>query len=238
MEDGRYKRTLIKTQSSRFQPSAIVVHPGLGWMFWTDTNAHAPKIEAAWMNGENRTVLADSRLGNPTGLAIDVYMNNRLYWCDSKENMIESMNIDGTNRVVVTSGQLNNPFSIDVFEDTMYWVSLQHGKVLSMDKFGRGINQTVQAGLLMPRAIKAFHRLRYDINIKNRCESRNCHPLCVHIPDGATCLCPNDAEFLPGSSRTCNNAIENPISKPLRCECENGFCVENPIAGLCHTCFF
>ena len=53
------------------------------------------------MNGQNRTVLVESRLGNPTGLTIDYYMNDRLYWCDNKENIIESMNPDGSDRVVV-----------------------------------------------------------------------------------------------------------------------------------------
>ena len=55
------------------------------------------------MSGENRTVLVSTRLGNPTGLTIDFSMAGRLYWCDSKENLIESMAADGSDRVVVVS---------------------------------------------------------------------------------------------------------------------------------------
>ena len=60
----------------------------------------------------------------------------------------------------------NHPFSIDVFESNLYWVSKQSGTVNIMDKFGRGINRTLQAGLLMPRSIKIFQQHRYDLTGK------------------------------------------------------------------------
>ena len=82
------------------------------WMFWTDTNPTYPKISAAWMNGENRTVLVNSRLGKPTGITIDYWMGDRIYWCDNKENLIESMKPDGSDRtIVVSSGRFMFPFS-------------------------------------------------------------------------------------------------------------------------------
>ena len=61
------------------------------------------------------------------------------------------------------SSGANHPFSIDVFESKLYWVSKESGTVQMMDKFGRGINRTLQAGLLMPRAIKIFQQHRYDL---------------------------------------------------------------------------
>ena len=73
------------------------------WLYWTNVLPQNPRIEAAWMNGVNRTTLISSRLGNPTSLSIDFYMDDRIYWCDSKENLIESMKPDGTDRVVVVS---------------------------------------------------------------------------------------------------------------------------------------
>lgn len=71
------------------------------WMYWTDASGSLPKIERAWMNGEHREELVSTRLGRPTGLAIDDHMNDRVFWCDSKENLIESMNADGSDRVIV-----------------------------------------------------------------------------------------------------------------------------------------
>ena len=71
------------------------------WLYWTDIYASRPKIEASWMDGSNRTVLVNERLGHPTGLTIDYWMDDRIFWCDSKQNVIESMNADGSDRVLI-----------------------------------------------------------------------------------------------------------------------------------------
>lgn len=57
------------------------------------------------MDGQHREVLvSEEDLGWPTGLALDYMNGNRIYWCDSKENLIESMKPDGTDRRIVISG--------------------------------------------------------------------------------------------------------------------------------------
>lgn len=72
-------------------------------MYWTDWGRQ-PKIEHAWMDGQQRQVLVSEDLGWPTGLTIDYINSNRVYWCDSKENVIESIKPDGTDRRTVLSG--------------------------------------------------------------------------------------------------------------------------------------
>lgn len=146
-DDGRYRRTLISGE--RFQPFAVAVNPRRGIIYWSDVDPSGPKIESAWMNGVNRTVLVTTRISYPSGIAIDFRMNDRVYWCDPKVNLIESMNHDGSHRVMVHSMRINNPFSIDVFSGQMYWVSKDSGTVNAMDKFGRGLNTTLQVGLLI-----------------------------------------------------------------------------------------
>ena len=71
------------------------------WMYWTDTSYNAPKIERSWMNGERRETLIDKRISSPYGLTIDDYNDDRVYWCDSKENVIESIRPDGSDRRIV-----------------------------------------------------------------------------------------------------------------------------------------
>ena len=57
------------------------------------------------------------------------------------------------------------PFSIDVFEELMYWTSRELGKVVFMNKFGSLGNNTLQSGLSMPKALKVFHKQqRYDLS--------------------------------------------------------------------------
>ncbi len=92
--------------------------------------------------------------------------------------------LDGYGAPVISADYpagLKNPFSLDVFESLLYWVSQETGDVVQMDKFGRGVNQTVQSGLLMPRAVKIFHQKRYDQTSEGHlCEgSRNSTACCV-----------------------------------------------------------
>lgn len=73
-------------------------------MYWTDWGRN-PRIESAWMDGQHRQALVQEEdLGWPTGLAVDYLNGNRIYWSDSKENIIESMKHDGTDRRIVISG--------------------------------------------------------------------------------------------------------------------------------------
>ena len=52
---------------------------------------------------------------------------------------------------------------LDVFESQLYWVSAETGTLTTMDKFGRGVNRTLQTGLVRPHAVKLFHPVKYDI---------------------------------------------------------------------------
>lgn len=137
-------------------------------MYWTDWG-RKPRIESAWMDGQHREVLVrEEDLGWPTGLTVDYLNGNRIYWCDSKENIIESMKPDGTDRKIVISGGQNaemeysqsaknkngqcqyikfslfsvsdigQPYSLDVFEGHVYWTTKDRGEVWRTNKFGRG----------------------------------------------------------------------------------------------------
>ncbi|XP_059178824.1 low-density lipoprotein receptor-related protein 2-like isoform X2 [Physella acuta] len=235
-EDGHYQLTLIKNLK---YPLAIAVHPGLGYMYWTDADVLQPRIERAWMNGENRAVLVDTKLGYPSGLAIDFYMGGRVYWCDSKENLIESMKPDGSDRVIVTARAAYNPVSIDLFEGQMYWLSESLGQLASMDKFGREKNRTIQTGLQLPKNLKVFHINRYNISIKSGCKNLTCSHLCLTVPGGARCACPEGTSFLPDTNDTACDAAFTEPKRPLpkeECKCQNnGICEvnENEVVVSC-----
>ncbi|NWS38569.1 LRP2 protein, partial [Probosciger aterrimus] len=114
--DGRYRKWLIFSLLD--QPAAIAVNPKRGLMYWTDWGRQ-PKIECAWMDGQQRQTLVSEDLGWPTGLSIDYLNNDRIYWSDSKENIIESMRPDGTDRTIVLHGGKNLD-AINVIVTKMY----------------------------------------------------------------------------------------------------------------------
>ena len=72
-------------------------------MYWTDTG-DSPKIEMSWMNGEGRQVLVTEQITNPTGITIDFANYDTVYFCDNKDNVIESMRWDGQQRKILKSG--------------------------------------------------------------------------------------------------------------------------------------
>lgn len=129
--DGRYRRSLINSNLER--PTSIALSPETGLMFWTDAG-YTPKIEYSWMDGSKRKVLVNEKLGFPSGIVIDTYQKNRIYWADSKQNIIESISIDGGDRVTVIAGELHHPFSLELFEDQLYWVSRDTGEIFRQDK--------------------------------------------------------------------------------------------------------
>ena len=227
--DGRYKRNVVTKNLE--MPSSIVVDPEHGLMFWTDAGAK-PKIEMSWMDGSKRRVIVSEKIERPEGLAIDFSMGHTIYWVDSKLNTIESMTENGERRHIVARGtHLNHPVSIDVFESKMFWASSgsadKAGEVMSMDKFGRGVTQTVASGLQHTASVKIYHKSRYNTSITNPCDNTQCTHLCLLVPTGYRCGCPNNQVFSQGSKTSCDAAYEDPKPQPLVCKCQNGgFCIE------------
>ncbi|XP_014669426.1 PREDICTED: low-density lipoprotein receptor-related protein 2-like isoform X2 [Priapulus caudatus] len=217
--DGRYPKTIVEDNLQ--QPGDVAVNPELGMLYWTDYGS-TPKIESAYMNGEHRKVLVKTGLSKPTGLAIDYSANHRVYWCDHKQELIESMNADGSDRLVILRKDLNKPYRLDVFENWLYWVSHDTGAVYMQDKFGRGVKVTVQDGLNTVTDIKIFQIHRYNQTIQSRCPENFCSHLCVLIPGGYNCMCPDGSNFIPGSRETCDTDFQEPIPAPRICTCENG----------------
>lgn len=223
--DGRYKRSVVSKDLE--MPTSIVVDPEHGLMFWADSGAK-PKIEMAWMDGSKRRTIVSQRIERPEGLAIDFSMGHTVYWVDSKLNKIESMNEDGERRNIVARGtHLGRPLSIDVFESMMFWVSSgsgdKGGEVMQMDKFGRGVTQTIASNLQHTASVKMFHQKRYNTTIGNPCEKNPCTHLCLITPGrNYRCKCPNNTAFKHGSKTSCDAALEDRKPPPRVCKCQNG----------------
>ncbi|XP_015126789.1 low-density lipoprotein receptor-related protein 2 [Diachasma alloeum] len=220
--DLRYRRSLITMGLEN--PVALAVDPELGRIVWADAGAQ-PKIEIAWMDGSRRTALVSRQLGRPSALTIDYSMYHTVYWADSKLNVIESISPDGSNRKVVIKGDsVKHPISLDVFENNLYWATKYTGEVLKQDKFGRGVVENVAKTPVIAGGVKVYHPLRYNTTLRPPCKSDSCSHLCVGIPSGYRCLCPDSAGLrLPQSSeRICDATVERPKPSPTICPCENG----------------
>ena len=83
------------------------------------------------MDGTARTVLHSTGLSTVYGLTLD-YDDQILYWADYSNNQIESSLTDGSNRTVLTSSGIANPFSITFFDGNLYWTDWSEHRIYTL----------------------------------------------------------------------------------------------------------
>ena len=101
-------------------------------MYWTDWGKE-PKIEKAELDGANRTVIVNTSIYWPNGLAID-YKARRIYWVDAKLDKIEFMAYDGTSRRIILEKDIPHVFGFSIIGDQVYWSDWQKRTVYVVDK--------------------------------------------------------------------------------------------------------
>lgn len=192
------------------KPRGVAVNPEHRLMFWTDWGAH-PHIGSAGMDGSQRKMIISSDILGPNAVIVDRTVN-RIFWCDNKLNRIESARFDGSDRLIVPV-EVSNPYSLDVFENMVYWSDPDGHEVHSSDKF-TGKNHTIllKEGSLSPTGIHIHHAVKQP-HIPNPCWNIICSHLCLLSPtnDGFQCACPVGMA-LNKDNRTCRSTEIRPSS--------------------------
>lgn len=215
---GDKSKTLISEDLD--DPRAICVDPENGYMYWTDWG-HEPKIERCGMNGENRKTIVEGGddLQWPNGLTID-YIGKRIYWIDSKLHKIGTANMDGSDQrhVLVDSSEIRRPFSISVFEDSLYWTDWHTNSIRSIHKVTGRNPKTLSLGSYSVMDIKVYHELRQVRDFKEQakalCRNAQCEYMCLpaaKVTKNATvsCVCA-DNQNLNSDKRSCTAAPVTP----------------------------
>ena len=89
-----------------------------GYIFWTDVieeNIKRAKIE----ENPKVEVLVKINLDTPDGIAVD-WINKKLYWTDTGNDMIEVSDFNGTNRLELIKTGLEEPRAIAVHPSAGY----------------------------------------------------------------------------------------------------------------------
>lgn len=185
------------------KPRGIAVHPENRLMFWTDWGVN-PHIGSAGMDGSQRQIIISTDIAWPNAVIVDQTVS-RIFWCDGKLNRIESSRFDGSDRLVVPV-EVSNPYSLDVFEDTVYWSDPGGHEIHSCSKF-TGKNHTVllKEASLSPTGIHIHHTAKQRHMI-NPCWNVICSHLCLlsAVHGGAQCACPVGMT-LNQDNRTCRS---------------------------------
>ncbi|KAI2656900.1 Pro-epidermal growth factor [Labeo rohita] len=186
------------------KPRGIALHPQAQKVYWTDVGSR-PVVERSGLNRDLREVVVSTSLVSPTGLAVD-HSSQRLYWCDLSRGVIESANLDGSDRHMLSENQVGRPFDVAVFENVL-WVSDWEGHVLYRLDMRTGRNSEHLHDIsIQPAALVVVHPLAKpgaDVCLHENggcaqvCESRlglahcSCHSKHVLSADGKYCLAIN-----------------------------------------------
>ena len=134
-------------------------------MYWSDWGS-AAKIEKCGMDGSktSRRVLVDRNIVWPNGMTID-YQTGRLWWTDARLGTIESTDLNGLDRKIITrSWRVRDSFGIAVFQDYIYLTKRNRGRgVLRIDKATGRRWVRMARHLYAPREIVVYHRLRQPV---------------------------------------------------------------------------
>lgn len=216
------------------KPHSIAVVPTNYLLFWTDVGDQ-PAIHRSGLDGSQRKVLFSKSIFRPTGIAIDI-VKKRLYWMDVRMHSITSCDFDGSNldALQIASDRLVHPWSLSVFEDTVYWSdwAQTHSTIFSANKLRGGevqshavVNMVRSLDLSddrkhniiihssfqqhTPLNLRVFHQLAQPSH-ENICLQREipCSHMCLVTTDLKTkCLCPRN--FIKNDENTCINSKSN-----------------------------
>uniref|UniRef100_A0A8C8I960 EGF-like domain-containing protein n=1 Tax=Oncorhynchus tshawytscha TaxID=74940 RepID=A0A8C8I960_ONCTS len=223
------RKTLLEGDMSH--PRAIVLDPLNSWMYWTDweedeVNDSIGRIEKAWMDGSNRQIFVTSNMLWPNGLTLD-HGTSTMYWCDANYDHIEKIYLNGTGRQVVYNGkQLNHPFGISHYRNSIFWTEYMNASVFQLDLTSGDVT------LLRSERPPLFGLHVYNAQSQqgdNACSVNygGCGTLCLAIPGGRVCACA-DNQLLEKNNVTCS--VSSGVMEPQHCksdefQCSNHRCI-------------
>ena len=226
--NGTNRRTLRNKGIS--DPRAIAVHPGIGYLFFTDWQLHA-YIGRLGMDGSDYQQILTyehDKIIWPNGLAVD-YFSNKIFWADASLNYIAFSDFDGKNRheLPLSGHTVPHVFALTVLDDNLYWTDWNLKAVLTAHKHtGEGL-RVLRNTTHRPYDIQVFHQLR-QLPYANPCERNNggCSHLCLLSPQngtgvGYTCACPNQF-YMSDDKRSC---ISNCTTGQHRCAGKDDRCI-------------
>lgn len=130
-------------------------------IYWTDWGREEAKIGKISMDGDpNTRVVLHNLTGSwPNGITID-FTTRRIFWTDARFKVIESSNLNGSDRRLVIRIPRQHPFSIAVFKDFIYWADWRSRAIFKANKFTGGNKTVIVRELKTLTGLEIFDPLR------------------------------------------------------------------------------
>ena len=185
------------------RPRGLALHQASSQLVvsdWGDT----PRIIILGLDGSNQRDLVSEDLVWPNGLAVD-QITDRVYWADSKQDVIESVDLEGGDRRTILTSHPKHPFSLAVFEDRLYWSDWETQEIVSCNKFtGKEFRVEMKESGVRPMGLAIAHPLVQEATQQSPCSSSGCSHVCLPSspPHNYRCACPQQM-VLDSSGQIC-----------------------------------
>ena len=93
------------------------------------------------MDGKGRKVLHNTSLTWPNAITLDIE-SQILYWADAHFDKVESSNVNGSNRRIITFRGILHPFAHTVFRDTLFVSDWRLDQILAVKIPSPGTSST------------------------------------------------------------------------------------------------
>ncbi|VDD90121.1 unnamed protein product, partial [Enterobius vermicularis] len=219
--DGTFCKSLIRDRIT--QPKAIVVHPGKGYLYFTEWSLQ-PYIGRMSMDGSPDLAdpivkLAENDLGWPNALTIDFY-SDKLFWGDAHLNEIGYMDLDGGARHHIPAKRTSHVSSMTVFDDFLYWSDWNLRQIMRANKWTGKNEMPLVTTSQLPNDLRVcFVRCKLTDYTNNG----GCSHLCLITvgANGYSCACP-DQFILLSDNRTCK---PNCTERQFACGGDDAKCI-------------
>ncbi|XP_076116037.1 low-density lipoprotein receptor-related protein 6-like isoform X1 [Mytilus galloprovincialis] len=202
--DGTSRRVIVWKELH--QPRALAIDPANGHIYWTDWSEPA-RLERAALDGTGRQVVVED-IGKVHAITID-FTEKKIFWASIDKAMIESANINGTNRTQIITNQVPKPMGLTLYNDFIFWADWEQQTVEKANKTNGNNRTTLRDHMGVVMDILVYHSSRQAGT--NSCHDKNggCSHLCLAHPieDGKNlshhCACPTHYK-LNADNKTCS----------------------------------
>ncbi len=112
--DGSFRHVIVSQLSKPEKPQ---VDPILGMLFFSTGDYEILRIN---LDGTDMFQVLKKQTVSFNDFVIDTE-NQKVYFCETKKNKIWKIDYDGNSRKELEIENVNNPISLDVIRNTLYW---------------------------------------------------------------------------------------------------------------------
>ncbi|XP_043277982.1 vitellogenin receptor-like isoform X2 [Venturia canescens] len=189
------------------KPMAIAVDPLNGFLFWGQTTFEIfeqpeGEIYRTDLSGADLRCIAHERIGVVSGITVD-HRRLHLYWADANLQVIERSDLDGNNREIFLKQHVDQPLSINIYDDSVYWLVGTSGVLKKCSLFGNNLCELINLKSSNVNQFFVISQISRQPNVENTCRNHECEYMCVMKKHKSTCICPNGV--LVNSNSTCDS---------------------------------